>query len=241
MKCTPLYCPAHLLARISFAVLALAGSTRAGMAVGELDQSYTNVSDSNTVVAARFETAQTFTVGRTGTLEAVAVRIGRLSALDSDQITLDLRRTVNGVPIEANTGPDILASLAKPAIDIPPANGLQGTFVRFDLPRLRVKKGDVLAVVLTTPAGAVFGATDDTPFIWSMDENGTYSGGRGFARGNSADNITWGTGSNGTFPSAASDYAFQTYFVPLPSALGMFLIAVPIAWAGAARIRKLAK
>jgi len=241
MERTSAHCPTHLAATIILATLAFAGMARAGMAVGELDQSYTNVTDSNTLVAARFEVAQTFTVGRTGTLEAVAVRIGRLSALDSDQITLDLRRTVNGVPIEANTGPEILASLAKPAVDIPPANGLQGTFVRFDLPRLRVKKGDVLAVVLTTPAGAVFGATDDIPFIWSMDENGTYSGGRGFARGSSADSITWGTGSNGSSPLPASDYAFQTYLVPLPSALGMFLITVPIAWAGAARIRKLAK
>lgn len=67
----PPHCPVHLLTTITLAMLAFAGTARAGMAVGELDQSYTNVTDSNTIVAARFETAQTFTVGRTGTLEAI--------------------------------------------------------------------------------------------------------------------------------------------------------------------------
>lgn len=198
-------------------------------ALAELDQFYETPVFGNTIIAARFECAQTFRVGRSGLLTHVEVNIGRFrfSIADNVPLTLDIRRTINGVPVEENSGPNVLTSLTKLAFEIPFTNGIDTTFREFDFPDVQVSVGEQLAIVMRTPAGAVFGAPDDGPFAWADDDNAGYVPGRAFARGVSASGPTWGNGGTG-FSMVNNDYEFRTYVTPEPAsllAMGLGLLA----------------
>ena len=212
-------CWSPLTTAVMLLLSAVGSAARASVVI---DQSYETPGISgNTIVAARFESAQTFTVGLTGRLTGVDVNIGRrLGTDDPVTITLDVRRTVGGVPVEANAGPDVLTSLTLPASAVPVSNGVDTKFVNFDVPDAAVTRGEVLAIVLRTPAGAVFGAPNDTPFVWAADDPGGYASGRAFARGTSAAGETWGNG--GGFSLANTDHEFRTLAIPLPPALATF-------------------
>ncbi len=181
-----------------------------------LDQFFVaDVAGDNTIIAARFNAAQTFTVGITGVLTSVEVNIAQFE-LTSAPLVLDIRTTTDGVPTEPDSGSNVLATLTLPAASIPSIP----EFVTFDVPDLSVTAGEVLAITMSTTAGAVLGAPDDAPFIW-LDGSG-YSGGRAFARGVDAAGLTWGDGA--TFSLAGTDYAFRTFVdpaspVPEPSTL----------------------
>ena len=97
--------------------------------------------------------AQTFTVGITGKLTGLDVWVDRRPAV-VQPLVMDIRRTQAGVPSEADTGPDILASEALPAtlfvtapgaIDPPPATL---SHIELNAKSFPVVAGDVLAIVL---------------------------------------------------------------------------------------------
>jgi hypothetical protein len=108
-----------------------------------------------------------------------------------------------------------------PASCIPLTTGGDTQFVGFDVPDFSVTAGDVLAIVLRTPAGATLGATDSSPFGWACNSDNAYARGRTFARGVNAGALTWGDGD--TFSLANTDYQFRTYVmaVPEPTPLGL--------------------
>ena len=218
---------------VCFVVLAIGGL--AGNAVGGpvpiVDQSYeTPGVTGNTIVAARFEGAQTFTVGVDGRLTSVDVNLGRQSETVAP-ITLDIRRTHNGIPAEPNQGANILTSLTLPASAVPVSNGIDTQFVSFDVPDVAIHRGELLAIVLRTDAGPVFNEPNDIPFFWAADNDGHYAGGRAFARGSDAAGPTWGDGD--TFSLADTDHEFRTHAVPLPPAVWSGLIVM----AGGAAVR----
>jgi hypothetical protein len=189
-----------------------------------VDQFYETPTFGNTIVAARFEAAQTFTVGLSGSMTNVEVNIGNFQGInDPITITLNIRKTVSGRPVEANSGSDILASMTLPASSIPLTTGGDTSFVNFNLPDFSVTSGEILAIVLMTTAGAVFNAPDDCPFVWALDGPGTYSGGRAFARGVNASALTWGDGDS--FSLAEADYEFRTYVNPVPAPASLLLLS----------------
>src|SRR4051794_14150776 len=95
MQLTIPLCPIYAC----FSILLIAFS--AGASLQRLDQHYETSSPDHTIVAARFECAQTFTVGVDGWLSSVEVKIGRYSyTFDPIKLTLDIRRTIAGVPVE---------------------------------------------------------------------------------------------------------------------------------------------
>jgi hypothetical protein len=222
--------PRSVLAGGIVALVALAALTAAGDAhavsvaitnAPRVDQSYdVGPASSGSVIAARIENAQTFTAGLTGTLTAVEVRIARHPKTPAGvPLTLDVRRTTpTGAPVESDTGPDVLASSTKFAMEIPyivPGGPPPATFwVRFDVPAFNVAAGEVVAIVLRTPAGPNLNDTNDIPFIWASDPAGTYAGGRAFARGVDAAGPSWGDASSSSL--AGSDLAFRTIIAPVP-------------------------
>lgn len=190
-----------------------------------MDQAYIAATTGNTIIAARFNTAQTFTVGLSGTLIKVDVLIGQVNNLYAEPLTLDVRTTtVDGVPTEPDSGLNILTSLTLPATAIPASNGQTFGWVTFDIPDVAVSAGQTLAIAMKTDAGVHLNDPDDVPFVWNADNGiggspGTYIGGGAFARGESAGSSTW-------IPLANTDYSFQTFVdpVPEPSAVGLLAI-----------------
>jgi hypothetical protein len=208
-----------------------------------IDQGYRpSTTGHNTIVAARYETAQTFTVGLSGTMTSVDVQVARFGFSPSDvpddtPLTLDIRRTVNGIPVESNSGPEILASVRVLAASLPISDGFGAPFVNFDLPDFLVAVGDTLAIVMQTPAGPVLGGPDDTPFIWTMDDPGAYSRGRIFVRGISAHSLTWNDTSL-----AGADHSFRTFVdsvsPPIPEPAPFALLVSGLALIGAIQKRR---
>jgi Immunoglobulin I-set domain len=183
-----------------------------------LDQEYIAASTGNTIIAARLNTAQTFTVGVNGILTSVDVLIGQLYNPFAASLTLDIRTTTaGGVPTEPNSDLNILTSLTLPAKMIPQSNGGTFAWVTFDVPDFAVTIGQVLAISMRTDAGAHYGDPDDIPFVWNADDGvgtpvGTYTGGGAFARGVSADALTWSAQAN-------TDYSFRTFVDPVPTSI----------------------
>jgi hypothetical protein len=94
--------------------------------------------------------------------------------------------------------------------------------VTFDVPDFPVTAGDVLAIAMTTPEGAVFGQGYDTPFAWARDDPGGYAPGRTFVRGSDAAASTWGE--SNTNSAAVSDYEFRTFVDPVPEPRGVVAV-----------------
>ena len=94
--------------------------------------------------------AQTFTVGLGGTLTAVGLEVWADRPL-THSLRVDIRPTVNRVPLESNTAPLASATLAPSALPVlPPVDGFipMFTMVDFSAADVPVTPGEVLALVL---------------------------------------------------------------------------------------------
>ncbi len=178
------------------AVLALTVSRTAGGAL--IDQHYVPATtNSHGIVGAsqHVHTAQTFTVGINGMLVGFDMWVTRHANV-REPLLIDIRRTLSGVPVDANSGPDILASgvlradliaISKP-FDPPPGLSIGSPFIDLDGPhlapmalvhidlsdsRFSVFQGDVLAIVLRSDDPNLFrGFT----YVWHGHSPGEYEG-----------------------------------------------------------------
>jgi len=146
----------------------------------------------------RSAAAQTFTIGRSGVLTAVAVQIFR-GTNSSQSIIFEIRRTVNLIPSENDS--DVLALETIPLQEVPYA---LPTFVSVDLKGLclNVHQGEILAIVL---------ANQDVQSGcgWQTASDDHYNGGKRFAKSrNTKDWISHGMGLSG------QDLGFTTYVDP---------------------------
>jgi len=144
------------------------------------------------------DVAQTFTVGIPGRLSYVEVFMNYVD-LPTDPLVLDIRRTIDGVPVENDT--EALGFLS-----VGPAAVPQGAhaFVGFDLTSLgiEVTSGEMLAFVLQSNTS--FGNEYGTSGTAVIDQ---YASGQYFHR------VSWDTGQ---WKTAASnvDLRFATYVTP---------------------------
>ena len=153
--------------------------------------------------------AQTFTVGVTGTLAQVDVKIIPVGA--PQDLVVEVRPTVGGVPVESDTA--VLASVRLPASGIPTSYGFLSVDVRpFAVP---VTEGEVLAIVLRSDG---FSGV----YCWGGDVTDAYLAGQRFIRNP-------GTGWSAA-GSVGVDLGFRTFVetsstaVPGPDGLLLFTI-----------------
>lgn len=141
--------------------------------------------------------AQTFTVGVTGTLTSVEVRVFRTSGV-TDPLLFDIRTTTGGAPTEADAGANILSSFSIAAAVVSLGSVLgDGVFVSIAV-SVPVTAGDVLAIVLRSDApGGSF-----APYFWDGTSAGSYGGGAAYLR--------FGAGMFGV-STFLSDLSFKTF------------------------------
>jgi hypothetical protein len=144
------------------------------------------------------EAAQTFTVGRSGVLIAVAVQIFR-GTNSSQDVNFEIRRTVNLIPSEKKS--DVLARKTISIRDIPYA---LPNFVTVDLTRLclNLHQGEVLAIVLENQ-------DMQSGCGWQTAPGNRYAGGERFAKSGEAQTwVSQGMGLSG------QDLGFTTFVDP---------------------------
>jgi hypothetical protein len=192
-----------------------------------LDQSYDPSSTGSTAYIGQsnvVDWAQTFTVGTTGFLTSVEVKILRKSSEIVDPLLFDLRSTSSGAPAEADSGTAILFNTSVSASSISTSAG----FLTIGLGSggVQVDSGDVLAMVLRSDDSA------SGAYQWKGTSTSGYSGGSAFDRIGSSG--TWGGG-------FAADLAFKTNLTPTPepASIVMFgLGALGVAWLRRRRRRR---
>ena len=150
--------------------------------------------------------AQTFTVGTSGTLAQVDLNISSITA-NPNEVFIDIRRTVGGVPSDA--GVDVLGT----AVFDP--NTWTNGFNSFSFD-IAVSAGEQLAIVVynTGSSSLVFpggGSSTNDPYIggglWTR--NPTFNSGNWYSNGNTPNSY---------------DMYFRTYLsaVPIPGAAWLF-------------------
>jgi hypothetical protein len=96
--------------------------------------------------------AQTFTVGLTGFLTQVDIKVHRTGTLSED-ILFDVRTTAGGLPTEPNVGANILFNAVIPKTDVPLVdrwNDVPWTSVYLGAGSFSVTAGSMLAIALQT-------------------------------------------------------------------------------------------
>lgn len=180
-----------------------------------LDQSADGPAGFPELVFSSQQLAQTFTVGLTGQLTRVDVKIRKeenppLSPGPISPLLLDIRPTASGAPQEADS--PVLASASIAPATIPTVLG----FVSIDLSPIAVNAGDVLAIALLVSPG------ETGSFRWAGTSTDAYGGGRFFAR-NAAPPAD-------VFAPFGSDLVFRTFVdtatVPEPATLTIFGIGL---------------
>jgi hypothetical protein len=128
------------------------------LAAPTLDQ----VSDAVTLSELGFynviDRAQTFTVGLTGFLTQVDIKIHRLETLSQDAL-FDIRTTSGGIPTEPNFGANILFNAVIPQADVPEVPLFQDvpwTSVFLGAGSFPVTAGNMLAISLRSDGDQVY-------------------------------------------------------------------------------------
>jgi hypothetical protein len=162
-----------------------------------LDQQHDFAATDEGTVRSDIDRAQTFTVGVTGTLSRVDLRVRRPDASTTAPLLLDIRSTSAGGPVEPNA--PVLASVSIPASTIPIVSLASTPFTSFDLSaaNLQVAAGDILAVVLRSA----------NPYEWAISNSGGYSAGSEFVR-SPVTSHQWDLGA------LDDDFAFRTFVLP---------------------------
>lgn len=168
------------------------------------------------------DSAQTFTVGVSGRLDRVDVAIYRQGSNLQEPLRVDVRRTVNGAPAEADS--PVLASFELPPERLPvplPNPGDPVTFTSLDLSDfdIHVEPGDVLAIVAQSEAIDAAGPV----YAWRLGPFGGdhYPRGGFFQRDAEGGHFVEGTGV------LLDDAGFRSYVtVPEPTAAAL-LVGLP--------------
>ena len=164
------------------------------------------------------DTSQTFTVGVSGTLAQVDMRVGRHDDTVTDPLLFDVRTTSGGIPSTPNSGGDILASVSIPASTIPTIGTADPAFFSVDLTpfTVPVTAGEVLAIVLRS------NAPSNGSYVWvgtggPLASDG-YASGSAFQRGVfAAGPGPWGSPSG----YMNDDLAFRTYVAVNQASTGL--------------------
>lgn len=183
------------LAKFGIIVLVLGILVRSGNAAPILDQDNDPTPGPTAWIGLSngVDWSQTFTVGITGTLTRVDVRMFKASGDVTDPLLFDIRTTVAGVPTETDAGANILASVSIAAGDVSTTESLFN--VDLSSFSLGVTTGDVLAIVLRSD-DATGGA-----YQWRGTDPDVYSGGTAYFRTGG----TWGE------EEQIEDLNFRTY------------------------------
>lgn len=156
------------------------------------------------------ERAQTFTVGTTGILSRIELRVYNDRGNAVDPLIVDVRTVVGGIPSDPNTGPNILESFSFDAASVSTS---QTNILGIDLAGISVTAGDMLAIGVRTTGSAIF------QYNWWASNFPGYADGSGYNRVPGASN--WG------FNPAAQDYSFRTFVtVSEPGALMLTFIGI---------------
>jgi hypothetical protein len=164
--------------------------------------------------------AQTFEVGRTGTLTGVDILLSRRESMQLDML-FDLTPTTDGVPA-ATLGPPSLAVIPSSAIPVVPDFHFEtADWVHVDVSayNMLVDEGTVLAIVLKLKTGGFVPADPEHMYdaLWIGMSNDPYPEGASFAHPAVAGASWTALGSGGSAP----DLGFRTWVEEL--------LTVPIA------------
>lgn len=163
--------------------------------------------------------AQTFTVGVTGILSRIEIRVYNRDLVATQPLIIDIRTVVGGVPTEADFGPNILERHSVAAALVP-TTGL--VFVGVDLAGIAVTAGDVLAIAASTTDTANFS------FIWGGTNTDLYAGGAQYNRV---------TGVPYNLNAGIRDLNFRT-FVEVPAPGVALILAMGLAGLGVTRRKR---
>ncbi len=205
------------------AILSLGLTSNAHGSEFVIDQSfdpeeYLNV---NYAIFSRQDISQTFKIGITGNLGKVDVFVESYKQFN-DGLLFSIRRTIEGLPL-----PGDQHNLVDYSAQLP--QSIEGTWHQFDFTStpIRVRKSELLAIVLSSPNGE---------YSWSADPFGGYDRGESFARDPTESNVWGGDGREG------GDQLFRTYVQrtgspesapgPIP------IMGAPIAWSWSRKLRK---
>ena len=166
------------------------------LAAGTIDQSYA-ATDTMEVIHDVIVAAQTFTAGRTGSLDRVDLSIGRID--NPGTLTIRIETVAAGVPSGS-----VLATATVPVSGVPNDSVVHPVSV--PLPPSLSLLGTQYAIVLSAA-----GAPADTAWLWALDSLNGYAGGSALT-GDTTTGI-WTT-------HALDDRAFATYVDPTPCAIG---------------------
>jgi hypothetical protein len=210
---------------ITFALTAVAPAN----ATPVLDQEYSpdpslppsgNAAVGQNFLGAIFNIGQTFTVGETGVLSAIEVRVRKAPAI-FESLTLDLRTPDGSLPGLAGA---TLATAVLSARDIPDS---VTSFISFDLSGagIDVTAGDFLSFVLSSPT---LHSSPASYFISDSGAEGGYDDGEGF----------WASFQDGNNFEVRSDLFYRTFVdVPEPAPLAVLALGI-VAMASARRARR---
>ncbi len=213
---------------------------RPGLAVPVLDQSNDNYASSARFLSAGIDWAQTFTVGLSGRLASVSIKVGRdlplLSAscggtwgpavcpFTGGPITVDIRTTSGGAPTGPDSGANILGSGVLTQDQV---FSWAPSFFSIDVFPIPVSAGDILAIAVS--GGAADNGTGRYVLMGDMNSSSYfppgYPGGTSFLRTIDHAGIqgAWNVSdaANGT---TTLDLFFKTYVetVPEPTTLALF-------------------
>ncbi|NWK55421.1 hypothetical protein HW115_07345 [Verrucomicrobiaceae bacterium N1E253] len=174
------------------------------------------------------ERAQTFTVSNTGTLSSIHLYLSTQGVTPTVDLEFDVRTTVGGVPTEADTGPNILANLSIPALNITSRATVHGIpLVAVDLTpyNISVTAGDVLAFRVNDP-------TNNTVAIGASTQPGALTNGESEYGREPAGTPPW------TPFVLPSNLIFETYVTTVPEPSSSTLLAMSIGFACCHRSRR---
>jgi len=227
----------------SITVLAVFSAASSGTAGLILDQSFDGGSKNSSAgvgggVFGPTDQAQVFTVGIAGQLAQISVLIIR-GTFPADDLLLDVRPTVGGVPTESDTAVLASAAIHPASVPIaPPTGGVPPEFVTVDISSfgVHVTPGEELAIVLrspTTQSGEVYAWFGQGNF---PPQPAPYAGGDSFFRNAFFGFPTW-TADDSLAPVVHTSRGFETFVdAPIPEPSTLVLSSLMLGVFGVARL-----